>query len=217
MRALRRLRPAERRPLGRAAGRLRAARLPRWTPARRGEPARRRDAAGRTSSPRRAPSPTRSACGSSTPRTRRCRWRSAPSGTGFATPPEADPRACPSLARGLAQQRAGDDEPLDLARALVDLGHLRVAVVALDRELLGVAVAAEDLDRLAGPVARDARGEELGLRALDRVRAGRPPSAARRATPARGPPRSRSACRRASAGWRRSRRSAGRRRGAPCA
>ena len=44
----------------------------------------------------------------------------------------------------------GHDEPLDLARALVDLGDLRVAVVALDGELLGVAVAAQDLNRLGG-------------------------------------------------------------------
>src|SRR4051794_4337579 len=77
------------------------------------------------------------------------------------------------LAGDLAEQRAGDDQPLDLARALVDLGHLRVAEVALGRELLGVAVAAEHLDRLARPVARDARREQLGLRALDRVRAPR--------------------------------------------
>src|SRR4051794_13301622 len=73
----------------------------------------------------------------------------------------------------LAEQRAGDDQPLDLARALVDLGHLRVAEVALGRELLRVAVAAEDLDRLARPVARDPRREQLGLRPLDRVRAPR--------------------------------------------
>ena len=124
-------------------------------------------------------------------------------------------RPPPTLARRLAEQRPGDDQTLDLARALVDLGHLRVAVVALDRELLGVAIAAEDLDRLACPVARDARGEELGLGALHACAAGPPPSGARRATRARGRPRSRSACRRASAGWRRSRRSGARRRGAP--
>src|SRR5439155_5859527 len=70
-----------------------------------------------------------------------------------------------------AEQRAGDDQPLDLAGALVDLGHLRVAVVPLHRELTGVAVAAEDLDRLAGPVPGDPRGEELRLRALHGVRA----------------------------------------------
>src|ERR671933_2282513 len=78
-----------------------------------------------------------------------------------------------SRARGLTLLRsedvARDHEPLDLARALVDLGDLRVAVVALGGELLRVAVAAEDLDRLAGPLARDPAGEELGLRALDRV------------------------------------------------
>src|SRR5215211_9465300 len=72
---------------------------------------------------------------------------------------------CPILgAGGLAQQRAGDHEPLDLARALVDLGDLRVAVVALGRELLRVAVAAEDLDRLAGLAARDRAREQLRLR-----------------------------------------------------
>src|SRR6185437_6985396 len=63
------------------------------------------------------------------------------------------------------EDRAGDDEPLDLARSLVDLGDLRVAVVALDRELLRVAVAAEDLDRLARLPPRHLGGEELGLRA----------------------------------------------------
>src|SRR4051794_722773 len=71
----------------------------------------------------------------------------------------------------LSQEAAGDDQALDLARALVELGDLRVAVVALGGELAGVAVAAEDLDRLAGLAARDGGGEELGLRALDGVRA----------------------------------------------
>src|SRR3954447_7434633 len=76
-----------------------------------------------------------------------------------------------SAASGGAKEGAGDHEPLDLARALVDLGDLGVAVVALGRELLRVAVAAEDLDRLARLAARDAAGEQLGLRALDGVRA----------------------------------------------
>src|SRR3954452_24872989 len=70
----------------------------------------------------------------------------------------------------LAQQSARDDQALDLAGALVELGDLRVAVVALGGELLGVAVAAEDLDRLAGLAAGDGRGEELRLSALDAVR-----------------------------------------------
>ena len=42
-------------------------------------------------------------------------------------------RASVLLARDLAQQRAGDDEPLDLRGALVDLRDLGVAVVALGR------------------------------------------------------------------------------------
>src|SRR5262249_46395191 len=71
----------------------------------------------------------------------------------------------------LPKQGAGDDEALDLARALVDLRDLGVAVVALRRELLRVAVAAEDLDRLAGRPARDGGGEQLRLRPLDAVRA----------------------------------------------
>src|SRR3712207_8938909 len=50
-----------------------------------------------------------------------------------------------------------DHEPLDLARPLVDLGDLRVAVVALDGELLRVAVAAQDLDRLGRLAARQDR------------------------------------------------------------
>src|SRR5919109_5325225 len=68
------------------------------------------------------------------------------------------------------EDRARDHEPLDLARPLVDLGDLRVAVVALDRELLRVAVAAEDLDRLARVAAGHLRREELRLRALLGVR-----------------------------------------------
>src|ERR1700754_2357939 len=68
-----------------------------------------------------------------------------------------------------ADQASGDDQALDLGSALVDLGHLRVAVVAFHRELARVAIAAEDLDRVARDAAGDGRGEELGLRALDRV------------------------------------------------
>src|SRR5205823_9411596 len=63
-----------------------------------------------------------------------------------------------------AENRAGDHEALDLARPLVDLRDLRVAVVTLDRELLRVAVAAEDLDRLARLAPRHLRGEQLRLR-----------------------------------------------------
>src|SRR4051794_23361161 len=43
-----------------------------------------------------------------------------------------------------AGDRAADDQLLDLRRALEDVVDLRVAVHPLDRELAGVAVAAED-------------------------------------------------------------------------
>src|SRR6266540_6893162 len=63
-----------------------------------------------------------------------------------------------------------NDEPLDLARALVDLRDLRVAVVALDGKLLRVAVPAEDLHRFGRLPPRDLGREELRLRTLRLVR-----------------------------------------------
>src|SRR5262245_11421105 len=67
-------------------------------------------------------------------------------------------------ARGLAQDLARDDEALDLVRALVDLRDLGVAHVLLDRVILHVPVAAEELDG----VRRDLHGrvgrEELAHR-----------------------------------------------------
>src|SRR5262249_41360661 len=62
--------------------------------------------------------------------------------------------------------RAGYDEPLDLARPLEDRVDLRVAVHALDGVLARVAVAAEDLDRALGAPDRDLAGLELAHRAL---------------------------------------------------
>src|SRR3954452_20446217 len=59
------------------------------------------------------------------------------------------------LAHGVTEEGPRDDQPLALARPLVDLGDLGIAVVPLRRELLRVAVAAENLDRLAGLAARD--------------------------------------------------------------
>src|SRR5215210_1268163 len=70
-----------------------------------------------------------------------------------------------------AEHAARDDEALDFARPLVDLRDLRVAVVALHRELLRVPVAAEHLDRLGRLPARHLRREELRLRARLGVRA----------------------------------------------
>src|SRR5665213_3076863 len=62
----------------------------------------------------------------------------------------------------------GDDQPLDLARALEDGEDLRVTVPALDWVLAYVAVAAHDLDGLIGHVHGSLAGVELGHRALAR-------------------------------------------------
>src|SRR5689334_11941541 len=69
-------------------------------------------------------------------------WRrkaSTSSGTGgFGMAPNATGAGSGADERGgplaLRQQLAGDDQALDLGRALVDLGDLGVAVVALHRE-----------------------------------------------------------------------------------
>src|SRR5512138_3685197 len=69
---------------------------------------------------------------------------------------------------GLAQQLLGDDHSLDLVRALVDLGDLGVAHEALDRELAGIAVAAEDLHRVGGHLHGGIGGQALRGRGLER-------------------------------------------------
>src|SRR6476620_7307293 len=76
----------------------------------------------------------------------------------------------------LAQHLSGDHETLDLLGSLIDLRDLRVAHEALDRVLLDVAVAAEDLHRLGRAVHRDVAALELRhrrrlrqLRAVDAV------------------------------------------------
>src|SRR3954454_22955549 len=75
-------------------------------------------------------------------------------------------------ALGETEDRTCDHETLNLAGALVDLRDLRIAVVALDRKLLRVAVAAEHLDRLSSLAACALGREQLGFRAL---LGGRPP------------------------------------------
>src|SRR6185437_1083015 len=65
---------------------------------------------------------------------------------------------------------AGDHQALDLARALVNLGDLRVSEMPLDGEFRHVAIAAEDLDRLARRAVRDVRRVELGHRRFLAVR-----------------------------------------------
>src|SRR4051812_29448534 len=63
-------------------------------------------------------------------------------------------------------EAARDHETLDLVRALIDLGDLGVAHVALDRILAHVAVAAEHLYGLDGDVHRGVGGEQLGHRGV---------------------------------------------------
>src|SRR5438105_2647800 len=58
-------------------------------------------------------------------------------------------------------EAAGDHKPLDLVRALADDHEGRVAVVALDAELLRVAVAAEDAHRLERDLLAGLRREQL--------------------------------------------------------
>src|SRR3546814_3842110 len=55
---------------------------------------------------------------------------------------------------------AGDDQALDFAGALVDLGDLGVAEVALDRPFLRITHAGVDLPRLVGDPHRRLRSEE---------------------------------------------------------
>src|SRR4051794_19008736 len=66
------------------------------------------------------------------------------------------------------EQLSCDHEPLDLRRALVDLVELRVAHQLLDRVLLHVAVAAEDLHRVGRDLHAGIRSEAFGVRGLQR-------------------------------------------------
>src|ERR1041385_4883901 len=65
-----------------------------------------------------------------------------------------------------AQDLPGDDEALNFARPLPDLADLGVPHHPLDRVFRGVAVAAEDLDRLGGDPHGELGAEELGHRRL---------------------------------------------------
>ena len=61
----------------------------------------------------------------------------------------------------LAEQGPRDDESLDLLGPLVELGDLRVAHHPLDRELVDVAVAAQDLDGVGRDPHRGVTGDEF--------------------------------------------------------
>src|SRR5438477_2770700 len=94
----------------------------------------------------------------------------APSGRGSRVRlPRAHP--IPSGDRVDTGREAADDELLDLRRALVEPVHARISPVALDRELVGEAVTAVDLDGAVGRALRGLGRVELGDARLTRVRA----------------------------------------------
>src|SRR5205085_3227591 len=66
----------------------------------------------------------------------------------------------------LLDDRASDQQPLDLASAFVDGEDLGVAVVLLDRMVVDVSPSAECLDCSLACVDGDLRGDELRHRAL---------------------------------------------------
>src|SRR5215510_14606926 len=86
------------------------------------------------------------------------------------TPPDASARTGPPPAgmsgTPLAEHRARDDVPLDLAGPVPDPLDPRVAPEPLDREVAHQAHAAEDLHRLVGDPAEHLRGVELGHRGV---------------------------------------------------
>src|SRR5438093_12979136 len=63
--------------------------------------------------------------------------------------------------RSFLQDLFRDDELHDLAGPLIDLGDLRVAVMALGREVFQIAIAPEDLHAIAAGFDRDVAGEKL--------------------------------------------------------
>src|ERR1044071_9486023 len=65
-----------------------------------------------------------------------------------------------------AEEGAGDDHAMDLGGPLADAPHARLAVPALERELLGDPVAPVDLDRGVDDAAQHLAQVELGDRRL---------------------------------------------------
>src|SRR5438270_13760137 len=76
--------------------------------------------------------------------------------TGTVRPPPPPTRRRSDPLR--ASERAADHDPLDLGGPLEQRVDLRVAVPLLDREVLDVAVPAQDLDRLFGDPDRGLAG-----------------------------------------------------------
>src|SRR6266511_6144330 len=101
----------------------------------------------------------------------RSRGRAAfPAPCGRARPARPRPRRPNSSDRVDARREPADDQLLDLRRPLVEAVHTRVAPEALDRELVGEAVAAVDLDRVVAGALRDLAGVELRDARLARAR-----------------------------------------------
>ena len=75
--------------------------------------------------------------------------------------------------RSILEQLARDDHPLDLARALVDGGDPRVAVVALGGELVEVPVSTVHLHAHVARLVGLLGGEDLGHRSFARERLAR--------------------------------------------
>src|ERR1700756_1669948 len=86
---------------------------------------------------------------------------SAPASGSCSLAPQSPANAGQEKCARLAKHLAGDHEPLDLLRPLVDLRDLRVAHEAFDRVLLDVAVATEDLHRIRRDGHRDVAALEL--------------------------------------------------------
>src|SRR6516164_5716918 len=83
-----------------------------------------------------------------------------------AVPTSQAQQSAMDLRMALSKQICGDDDALDLARALVNFRDARVAVVPLDRELGRVPVAAVYLDGLVGHAGGHFARVELRHRAL---------------------------------------------------
>src|SRR2546426_2768381 len=72
-----------------------------------------------------------------------------------------------SISSGSAEQRARNHHAVDCGRALADAAHARLTVPALERKLLGDAVAAVNLDRGVHDAPEHLARVELGDRRLD--------------------------------------------------
>src|SRR5215472_2163430 len=72
------------------------------------------------------------------------------------------------LIRSRTEQAAGDDHPHDLVGAFKDLVDAHVAQIALDREILQIAVAPKELQRLVADVKPGIGRKALGHRTMCR-------------------------------------------------